>query len=194
MELIEAGRDNINEGENHSFVVSVPDTSWQHNWLFRNHGGSEANSVATKMCPPVSMLVPNPSEVTKAQIGNKDFDLVSELSERFSVASFDVSNISSSEDNDEEMSYDDKVASEYSENKQEADQEYTIYEQLPVRKSYQSSPENNITVNNNNIGGDLKWISTPQNLTTHEGKIVTFMCQVSGAKPIGKILTILIQI
>ena len=193
MELIEAGRDNINEGENHSFVVSVPDTSWQHNWLFRNHGGSEANSVATKMCPPVSMLVPNPSEVTKAQIGNKDFDLVSELSERFSVASFDVSNVSSSEDNDEEMSYDDKVASEYSENKQEADQEYTIYEQLPVRKSYQSSPENNITVNNNNIGGDLKWISTPQNLTTHEGKIVTFMCQVSGAKPIGKNLTILIQ-
>ena len=193
MELIEAGRDNINEGENHSFVVSVPDTSWQHNWLFRNHGGSEANSVATKMCPPVSMLVPNPSEVTKAQIGNKDFDLVSELSERFSVASFDVSNISSSDDNDEEMSYDDKVTSEYSENKQEADQEYTIYEQLPVRKSYQSSPENNITVNNNNIGGDLKWISTPQNLTTHEGKIVTFMCQVSGAKPIGKNLTILIQ-
>ena len=193
MELIEAGRDNINEGENHSFVVSVPDTSWQHNWLFRNHGGSEANSVATKMCPPVSMLVPNPSEVTKAQIGNKDFDLVSELSERFSVTSFDVSNVSSSDDNDEEMSYDDKVASEYSENKQEADQEYTIYEQLPVRKSYQSSPENNITVNNNNIGGDLKWISTPQNLTTHEGKIVTFMCQVSGAKPIGKILTILIQ-
>ena len=103
MELIEACRDNINEGENHSFVVSVPDTSWQHNWLFRNHGGSEANSVATKMCPPVSMLVPNPSEVTKAQIGNKDFDLVSELSERFSVASFDVSNVSSSEDNDEEM-------------------------------------------------------------------------------------------
>ena len=193
MELIEAGRDNINEGENHSFVVSVPDTSWQHNWLFRNHGGCEANSVATKMCPPVSMLVPNPSEVTKAQIGNKDFDLVSELSERFSVASFDVSNVSSSEDNDEEMSYDDKVASEYSENKQEADQEYTIYEQLPVRKSYQSSPENNITVNNNNIGGDLKWISTPQNLTTHEGKIVTFMCQVSGAKPIGKNSTILIQ-
>ena len=193
MELIEAGRDNINEGENHSFVVSVPDTSWQHNWLFRNHGGSEANSVATKMCPPVSMLVPNPSEVTKAQIGNKDFDLVSELSERFSVASFDVSNVSSSDDNDEEMSYDDRVASEYSENKQEADQEYTIYEQLPVRKSYQSSPENNITVNNNNIGGDLKWISTPQNLTTHEGKIVTFMCQVSGAKPIGKNSTILIQ-
>ena len=70
---------------------------------------------STKMCPPVSMLVPNP-----AQIGNNDFDLVSELSERFSVASFDVSNISSSDDNDEEMSYsyDDKVASEYSENKE----------------------------------------------------------------------------
>ena len=83
--------------------------------------------------------VPNPAEVTKAQIGNKDFDLVSELSERFSVTSFDVSNISSSDDNDEEMSYDDKVASEYSENKQEADQEYTIYEQLPVCKSYQYS-------------------------------------------------------
>ena len=144
MELIDAGRDtnNINDDDvNHSLVVSVPDTSWQHNWLFRNQVTSEVRVASTKMCPPVSMLVPNPAEVTKAQIGNKDFDLVSELSERFSVTSFDVSNISSSDDNDEEMSYDDKVASEYSENKQKADQEYTIYEQLPVRKSYQCNPE-----------------------------------------------------
>ena len=104
MELIDAGRDmdNINDDDdvNHSFVVSVPDTSWQHNWLFRNQMSSEASVASTKMCPPVSMLVPNPAEVTNAQIGNKDFGLVSELSERFSVASFDVSNISSSDDMD----------------------------------------------------------------------------------------------
>ena len=62
------------------------------------------------------MLVPNPSEVAKAQIGNRDFDLVrledmfralttfalqvSELSERQSVGSFEIS--SSSEDDLEE--------------------------------------------------------------------------------------------
>ena len=104
MDLFDAGRDmdNINNGNdvNRSFVVSVPDTSCQHNWLFRNPMSSEASVASTKMCPPVFMLVPNPAEVTNAQIGNKDFGLVSELSERFSVASFDVSNISSSDDMD----------------------------------------------------------------------------------------------
>merc|ERR1719180_535446 len=86
------------------------------------------------------MLVPNPSSVAKAQIGNRDFDLVSELSERQSVGSFEIS--SSSEDDFEEDG-------EEGLEEDERDQEYTIYSVLPNRqlevvnklaaKSHQSS-------------------------------------------------------
>ena len=95
-------------------------------------------------------------QVTKAQIGNQDFDLVSELSERVSVASWEPG--SSSEDGDEEMA-------------EEADQEYTIYEQLPVRRP-QPTPA-------------LAWVSRPASLATHEGKILTLQCTVAGDSPVG---------
>ena len=89
------------------------------------------------------MLVPNPSSVAKAQIGNRDFDLVrpadflslesfltfvfqvSELSERQSVGSFEIS--SSSEDDFEEEE-------EEGIEEDERDQEYTIYSVLPNRQ------------------------------------------------------------
>ena len=97
-------------------------------------------------------------QVTKAQIGNQDFDLVSELSERVSVASWEPG--SSSEDGDEEMA-------------EEADQEYTIYEQLPVRRP-QPAP-----------APALAWVSRPGSLATHEGKILTLQCTVAGDTPVG---------
>ena len=46
------------------------------------------------------MLVPNPADFTRATIGNKDIDEVSELSERQSVASLEFS---TSDSSDEEM-------------------------------------------------------------------------------------------
>ena len=136
---------------------------------------------------------------------------MSELSEELSIASYDLSSMSySASDYDEDMvdnvDNNDNVVSD---NDREADQEYTIYEQLPVRKSYNSSHKqasDNIKVSANKVKteevaisnggkvinksakrGDLQWITCPGDITTHQGKIVTLMCQVSGAKPIGKI-------
>ena len=105
-------------------------------------------------------------QVTKAQIGNQDFDLVSELSERVSVASWEPG--SSSEDGDEEMA--EEAGSRGAE---EADQEYTIYEQLPVRRP-QPAP-----------APALAWVSRPGSLATHEGKILTLQCTVAGDTPVG---------
>ena len=63
------------------------------------------------------------------------------------------------------------------------DQEYTIYEQLPVRRQGPS-------VSKNAEHGHLKWIACPHDLTTHEGKIVTLVCSVAGEKPVGMCLNI----
>ena len=167
-----AGPGQIGVSEDLTFTIPASgDTSWQHNWLFRQQEAVTSH----RMCPPVSMLVPNPVTAAKAQIGNTDFDLVSELSERISVASFDIS-CSSSEDAEEgvmeEVIQKEKVDQEYQ------DQEYTIYEQLPVRRQ---AP----TVTRNAEHGNLKWISCPHDLTTHEGKILTLVCRVAGDRPVG---------
>ena len=181
IEFPELGMDLAGPGEagdsaDLSFTVPAPgDTSWQHNWLFRQQENPQAVTTH-RMCPPVSMLVPNPVTSAKAQIGNRDFDLVSELSERISVASFDVSFSSSSEDAEEgvmdEALEKEKVDQEYQ------DQEYTIYEQLPVRRQGPTATRNAGHAN-------LKWISCPHDLTTHEGKILTLVCRVAGDKPVG---------
>ena len=94
--------------------------SWQDNWVFK-----QTTSVLTaSMRNTVAMLGPNATDDVKAQIGNKDFDLVSELSELDEVAS---------SDSDVSMNcfYKDlnKDAAE-----PENDNEYTIYEMVPVRK------------------------------------------------------------
>ena len=78
----ELGMDMVNEGGAASdcdacpCLVTVPDISWQDNWLFRKQSLSIRNTIKQTE-QPVSMLVPNPVEAAKAQIGNKDFDLVS---------------------------------------------------------------------------------------------------------------------
>merc|ERR1719150_103990 len=109
------------------------------------------------------MLVPNPVLVTKTQIGNKDYDLVSELSERASVVSFDNSSVSQSgSECDEEMV-------ESRQEGEEADQEYTIYDLLPPARLPQAG---------------LAWLSVPSDVTPHQGKIVTLHCAVQGDKPI----------
>ena len=180
IEFPELGMDLVGPGQieavSDDLTFTIPasgDTSWQHNWLFRQQ--TEAVT-SHRMCPPVSMLVPNPVTAAKAQIGNTDLDLVSELSERISVASFDISCSSSSEDAEEGVMEDaiekKKVDQEYQ------DQEYTIYEQLPVRR-------HGPTVTKNAEHGNLKWISCPHDLTTHEGKILTLVCRVAGDKPVG---------
>ena len=176
MELIEEGAGGV-EGEGESspppYVVTVPDSSWQNNWLFRKQLQADKTSSATTTAfPPVSMLVPNPVMLTKTQIGNRDFDLVSELSERSSVASYDLSSLSYSggSDLDEEMQVEDRRLQVVQD--QEADQEYTIYDLLPPARRPASS--------------SLTWLSVPQSLAVHEGKIVTLQCSVAGDKPIGR--------
>ena len=156
------------------------------------------------------MLVPNPSSVAKAQIGNRDFDLVSlrrqklpslssfllqvsELSERQSVGSFEIS--SSSEDDFEEECDD------------ERDQEYTIYSVLPKRHQLevvnkldaksQSSSSTGGLVEGLNMRpkkrgevsegkGGVAITSVPQSCTVHEGKILNLSCTVVGPKYTGK--------
>ena len=204
MELV-SGHGQSDKNDSGSFSVNVPDTSWHHNWLFRQQLHLETQLGSARMCPPVSMLVPNPLTMTKTQIGNTDVDLVSELSERVSVLSFEMSSGESDVilgDNSDDISehlHNDNDNDDHN----EADQEYTIYEQLPVRRSYTSSQENEIVNENlhsasidnkksselkSNKNIDLKWISGWDDvISTHEGKIVSLMCQVSGSKPIGKI-------
>jgi len=178
-------------------IVTVSDMSWQHNWLFKKQSESARNTMRQTPPQPVSMLVPNPVEAAKAQIGNKDFDLVSELSERQSVASFELS----ASDSDEEMLNDDCTGQRKVSDECEKDQEYTIYDLLPVRRSTISSPGSAVKpsitttslqkmdsfvtiVNPGQTKGDLELTSCPENLTTHEGKIVTLMCTVRGSKPL----------
>ena len=100
---------------------------------------------------------------------------MSELSERVSVASWEPG--SSSEDGDEEMA-EEAGSRGAGRGAEEADQEYTIYEQLPVRR-------HGPTVTKNAEHGNLKWISCPHDLATHEGKILTLVCRVAGDKPVG---------
>ena len=169
-----AGPGQIEVSDDLTFTVPASgDTSWQHNWLFRQQEAVTSH----RMCPPVSMLVPNPVTAAKAQIGNTDFDLVSELSERISVASFDIS-CSSSEDAEERVMEVEEVIEKEKVDQEYQDQEYTIYEQLPVRRQ---AP----TVTRNAGHGNLKWISCPHDLTTHEGKILTLVCRVAGDRPVG---------
>ena len=119
--------------------------------------------------PPVSMLVPNPVLVSKAQIGNKDYDLVSELSERISIASSDLSSLSQvGSEMTEEMETEDSR-----QEREEADQEYTIYDLLPPPRSVIST-------------SGLAWLSVPQDISSHQGKILTLHCAASGDKPIGE--------
>ena len=127
---------------------------FRSNWLFRQQLHSIPRVVT---CPaPVTMLVPNPLTETKAKIGDQDCDQLSELSEQVSVRSWAVSNS------------DDDMEEEDIGEKQEADQEYTIYEQLPPRRPHLSSQDRKSS-------GDLRWIPLPENVTTHQGKIITLM-------------------
>ena len=180
------------------YVVTIPTTAWQDNWLFRTHNRS--SSSVRQVDHPVSMLVPNPVEAAKAQIGNKDFDVVSELSEHQSVASFELSYSES----EEEVYNDDCAGQKKVPDESEKDQEYTIYDLLPIRRCQISSPsatvnpsvttttslKNNFVkiANHGGSKGDLVLVDCPQNLTTHEGKIITLMCTVRGSKPLGSFI------
>ena len=182
-------------------LVTVQDISWQDNWLFKNHPISNRNTVRQTE-QPVSMLVPNPVEAAKAQIGDKDFDLVSELSEQQSVASFELS----TSESDEEVHNDDWTGQKKVCDESEKDQEYTIYDLVPIQRCQISSPRTtvnpSVTTTNSlqkmssfvklaspshsqTTRGDLVLVNCPENLTTHEGKIVTLTCTVRGSKPLG---------
>ena len=94
--------------------------SWQDNWVFK-----QTTSVLTaSMRNTVAMLGPNATDDFKAQIGNKDFDLVSELTELDEVAS---------SDSDVSMNclYKDLIKDTA---EPENDNEYTIYEMVQGRK------------------------------------------------------------
>merc|ERR1719357_329399 len=110
--------------------ITNPRISWEDNWLFRKQ--MEAMAIKTSRPQPqqpVSMLVPNPVEIVKPRIGNKDFDLVSELSEQQSVVSFDVS----SSDSDDEVNNGEHASQKSLCDESEKDQEYTIYDMIPIQ-------------------------------------------------------------
>ena len=69
--------------------------SWHQNWLFKQANTVHANNVM-KMA---SLILPNATDDVKAQIGNKDFDLVSEFTEDVAEA-FDDSTTDEDMNND----------------------------------------------------------------------------------------------
>ena len=142
------------------------------------------------------MLVPNPVEIVKPRIGIKDFDLVSELSEQQSVVSFDVS----SSDSDNEVNNGEHANQKSLCDENEKDQEYTIYDMIPIQRCQLPSPiittaisspkksSNFINLNQldrTSTKGDLEILNCPKDLVTHEGKIVTLEITVRGSKPLG---------
>ena len=108
---------------------------------------------------------------------------VSELSERQSVGSFEIS--SSSEDDFED--------GDGTEEEDERDQEYTIYSVLPNRqlevvnklpaKSQNLRPKK--TSDERRSVGSVSITSAPQSCSVHEGKILTLTCEVAGPKYTG---------
>ena len=108
---------------------------------------------------------------------------VSELSERQSVGSFEIS--SSSEDDFED--------GDGTEEEDERDQEYTIYSVLPNR---QLEVVNKLPAKSQNLRpkktsaerrsvGSVSITSAPQSCSVHEGKILTLTCEVAGPKYTG---------
>ena len=108
---------------------------------------------------------------------------VSELSERQSVGSFEIS--SSSEDDFEDV--------DGTEEEDERDQEYTIYSVLPNR---QLEVVNKLPAKSQNLRpkktsaerrsvGSVSITSAPQSCSVHEGKILTLTCEVAGPKYTG---------
>ena len=178
-------------------VITNPRISWEDNWLFRKQ--MEAMAIKTSRPQPqqpVSMLVPNPVEIIKPRIGNKDFDLVSELSEQQSVVSFDVS----SSDSDDEVNNGEHANQKSVCDESEKDQEYTIYDMIPIQRCQLASPiittaisspeKSSSFINLNQLDrtiskGDLELLNCPKDLVTHEGKIVTLEITVRGSKPLG---------
>lgn len=57
---------------------AIGDGTWENNWLFRKKKINSSSSVAVNSA---GMLVPDPSEDIRAQIGDKTTDEVSDLSE-----------------------------------------------------------------------------------------------------------------
>ena len=87
---------------------------WEENWLFRKKQRppgifNTASSLTMLTADPVAMLVPLPNDEagSKAQIGEKDIDQVSELSERAAsvTSSIDYSSTSSEENDLEHTEY-----------------------------------------------------------------------------------------
>ena len=102
---------------------------------FRRRKSNDALSAATSLrdlqdatTDFVSMLVPNPTEGqdSKARIGQKDVDEVSEMSERLSEASLDLASLLSFSSSDED---------EMNSLEQQRDLEHTEYSVLPLRRS-----------------------------------------------------------
>ena len=83
---------------------------WENNWLFQKSRlkgtqfGSSSSLFYHDDGAKVCMLVPNPTKESESRpsIGNVDIDLVSELSERSSVASTDYSSLDSCSSNESE--------------------------------------------------------------------------------------------
>ena len=159
---------------------------WEENWLFRKRLKTPGifnttSSLSMLTDDPVAMLVPLPNDEagSKAQIGEKDIDEVSELSERLSetgtVDSFDYSTTSSSDDGENDL-------------------EHTEYSVTPLIRS-------SISISRGSAKEMIKALKMDAELSKPTfvkipavksvaacGETVTFEAVTSGAKPIGDLL------
>jgi hypothetical protein len=178
--------------------------SWHDNWLFcqRRSLASEAfrRSSALLLHEPVAMLVPNPNWQQnnedddyiehRVMIGDRDVDELSELSERQSVASLELSESSLESDVEEtatkkkgpHLATSSSTSTPFSslEGGQQTDLEHTEYAVLPMRRL-------SLRENTNASSQMPTFAQTPKSVITVEtGRAAKLECTVRGAKPIGK--------
>ena len=158
---------------------------WEENWLFRKKlkpqsGIFNTTSSLTMLTDdPVAMLVPLPNDEagSKAQIGEKDIDQVSELSERLSEAGADSIDYSTT-------------------SSEENDLEHTEYSVTPLIRSSVSISRGSAKEMIKALKMDAElskptFVKIPavKTVAAH-GETVTFEAVTSGAKPIGDLLVI----
>ncbi|CAN8005517.1 unnamed protein product [Ixodes hexagonus] len=94
------------EGPGSVWTSAVQD--WEDNWLFRQKKRSAALGAFrggryAAYYDPINMVIPNPSsDDDRVRIGSRDLDELSEMSEKLSVGSLELSSASDSEEEEEE--------------------------------------------------------------------------------------------
>eukprot|EP00095_Tigriopus_kingsejongensis_P000922 maker-scaffold186_size273091-snap-gene-1.42 protein:Tk00922 transcript:maker-scaffold186_size273091-snap-gene-1.42-mRNA-1 annotation:"hypothetical protein L798_13875" len=174
---------------NDQSTLPLSTSTWEDNWLFcqkrlKARNSFRVNRSALFYNEPVAMLVPNPNEdqVTRAMIGNREIDELSELSERQSVASLEYSTSSSAPSDEEDAAL--PSSSEYPSLEGQKDLEHTEYAVLPNQRQRKRDPEE-LSPTASISPGDLSFLESPTGtVNVMAGKTARLKAVVQGSRPI----------